>query len=139
MADNVNSTTKILAKAITEYLALNGGSHYDIALGSGVSAASVSRIVRLCGAPDMDTIIGLCGFLRLSVGRVLETGEAVVYYPKKSTPEIVREFLEKDETLLPGGAQILSAVFESAYQQTLALGKVPSGENTPVNFQKVNL
>lgn len=138
MADNTNYSTRILAKAIADHLAAHGGSYHDIAAGSGISPSSVCRIMNLEGAPDMDTIIGLCGFLKLSVGRVLNTGDAIVYYPQQPLPEIVRELLAADENLLPGGAEILSAVFQSAYQQSIALGNLPTGENTS-EFKNINL
>ena len=96
----------------------------DVADKTGVSASTLSRIENGTGKPDADNIARLTGWLDMPMERVLSgrhtgsnEGDAVIYYPHESTPEIVEAHLRADQNLTPETAAALSELFRVAYTQ----------------------
>jgi transcriptional regulator with XRE-family HTH domain len=96
----------------------------DVADKTGVSASTLSRIENGTGKPDADNIARLTGWLDMPMERVLsgrhagsDEGDAVIYYPHESTPEIVEAHLRADQNLSPETASALSELFRVAYTQ----------------------
>jgi transcriptional regulator with XRE-family HTH domain len=95
-----------------------------VAVKTGVSASTLSRIENGTGKPDADNIARLAGWLDMPMERVLsgrnaesQSDKAVVYFPHESTPEIVEAHLRADRNLTPETASALSELFRVAYAQ----------------------
>ena len=106
-----------------------GLSLRDVADVTNVSASTLSRIENGTGKPDADNIARLTTWLDMPVDRVMKMTqagdevEAVVYYPREATPEIVEAHLRADKNLTPDTAKALSELFRVAYQQFSKPGK----------------
>jgi len=101
-----------------------GLSLRDLADQTSVSASTLSRIENGTGKPDADNIARLTAWLDVPMERILgsrtnqsEEAEAVVYYPRESTPEIVEAHLRADRNLSAETASALSELFRVAYAQ----------------------
>ena len=87
-----------------------------------VSASTLSRIENQTGMPDAPTLARLAKWLNVPLERIVggansQTGEAVVYYPQESTPDIVEAHLRADRNLTPETAHALAELFRVAYTQ----------------------
>jgi transcriptional regulator with XRE-family HTH domain len=96
----------------------------DVADVTGVSASTLSRIENGTGKPDADNIARLTTWLDVPMERIMgsragedEDAQAVVYYPRESTPEIVEAHLREDRNLTSETASALSELFRVAYAQ----------------------
>ena len=96
----------------------------DVADVTGVSASTLSRIENGTGKPDADNIARLTTWLDVPMERIMgsraaedEDAQAVVYYPRESTPEIVEAHLRADRNLTSETAAALSELFRVAYAQ----------------------
>jgi len=100
-----------------------GLSLRDLADKTHVSASTLSRIENGTGKPDADNIARLTDWLDVPMERILggrssdEESQAVVYYPRESTPEIVEAHLRADRKLSSETASALSELFRVAYAQ----------------------
>ena len=95
--------TKELGRAINGKRTELGWSLDRVSVETGVSKSTLSRIEHGIGMPDADIIARLSEWLGQSAAGTMgaEAGEPVIYYPTKPTPEIVQEFLDKDDDLTP--------------------------------------
>lgn len=115
--------TMELGRAIKRRRDELGLSLRDVADVTNVSASTLSRIENGTGKPDADNIARLTTWLDMPVDRVMKMTqagdevEAVVYYPREATPEIVEAHLRADKNLTPDTAKALSELFRVAYQQ----------------------
>lgn len=86
-----------------------------------VSASTLSRIENQTGIPDAPTLARLAKWLNVPLERIVggssQVGEAVVYYPQESTPDIVEAHLRADRNLTPETALALAELFRVAYKQ----------------------
>ncbi|MGH9821025.1 MAG: helix-turn-helix domain-containing protein [Pyrinomonadaceae bacterium] len=121
--------TMELGRAIKRRRDELGLSLRDVADVTNVSASTLSRIENGTGKPDADNIARLTTWLDMPVDRVMKMTqagdevEAVVYYPREATPEIVEAHLRADKNLTPDTAKALSELFRVAYQQFSKRGK----------------
>jgi transcriptional regulator with XRE-family HTH domain len=116
--------TEELGRTVRRRRAELGLSLRDVAVETGVSASTLSRIENGTGKPDADNIARLTTWLNVPVQRILgnvssseEEQHPVVYFPAESTPEIVEAHLRADRNLTPDTAAALSELFRVAYQQ----------------------
>jgi transcriptional regulator with XRE-family HTH domain len=79
----------------------------------GVSPATLSRIERQAGVPDLPTLDRLIQWLELDRASVLSSEAPTA----TDTPEAVDVLLRADPKLDPKTARALAAVFRSAYQE----------------------
>jgi transcriptional regulator with XRE-family HTH domain len=101
----------------SERLSLRG-----VAQQTQVSASTLSRIENSTGTPDFPTLARLARWLNIPLERIVggvdgQSGEAVVYYPQESTPDIVEAHLRADQNLTPDTARALAELFRVAYKQ----------------------
>ena len=115
----MNEKTKELGDKIKSKRTEMGWSLRDVSEATGVSASTLSRIEGGIGRPDADNIAAISGWLGHSAADIVgaEAGEPVIYYPTKPTPDIVQEFLDKDDTLTPEVRVALGELFRVAYGQ----------------------
>ena len=113
-----------LGRAIRRKREETGLSLRDVADETGVSASTLSRIENGTGKPDADNIARLTAWLNVPVERIMTGREAngdgdnaVVYFPKEATPDIVEAHLRADRNLTPDTAKALSELFRVAYAQ----------------------
>jgi transcriptional regulator with XRE-family HTH domain len=97
----------------------------SVAVDTGVSASTLSRIENGIGTPDAATLGRLASWLgmpleRLMTGALLtlpDSVEPVIYFPTESTPSIVEAHLRADPNLKPETARALAELFRVAYHQ----------------------
>ena len=97
----------------------------SVAVDTGVSASTLSRIENGIGTPDAATLGRLAAWLgmpleRLMTGALLtlpDSVEPVIYFPTESTPSIVEAHLRADPNLKPETAKALAELFRVAYHQ----------------------
>jgi transcriptional regulator with XRE-family HTH domain len=107
----------IKRKRQTERLSLR-----EVARQTQVSASTLSRIENCTGVPDAPTLARLASWLNVPFERIVGTpqqheGNAIVYYPQESTPDIVEAHLRADRRLTPETARALAELFRVAYKQ----------------------
>lgn len=102
----------------------------------GVGASTLSRIERLIGKPDAETIAILAAWLEIPLDRIYWEDFRSVVPLNKPLPVIVSEHLQKDENLTPEGKEFLSEFFSQTYQQFVALDKrrKSGGKNAPARL-----
>ena len=98
----------------------------SVAVATGVSASTLSRIENGIGTPDAGTLSRLATGLgmpldRLMSGSLLSESDdgvkPVIYYPTESVPSIVEGHLRADPNLKPDMAKALAELFRVAYNQ----------------------
>ena len=115
--------TEELGRAVRRKRDQLSASLRDVANATGVSASTLSRIENGTGKPDADNIARLTTWLDVPMERILgsrsegEEAQAVVYFPRESTPEIVEAHLRADRSLTSETASALSELFRVAYAQ----------------------
>lgn len=110
--------TQELGNSIKQKRTDLGMSLDAVAVQTGTSKSTLSRIERGIGWPDVDTIGRLSTWLNQTAAGIIGAGtEAVIYYPTKPTPDIVQDFLDKDEALAPNVRVALGELFRVAYAQ----------------------
>lgn len=116
--------TEELGRAVRRRREELGLSLRDVASKTSVSASTLSRIENGTGKPDADNIARLTSWLDVPMERILsgrnpeaEASQAVVYYPREPTPEIVEAHLRADKNLTQETAAALSELFRVAYTQ----------------------
>jgi transcriptional regulator with XRE-family HTH domain len=116
--------TSELGSAVRRRREAKGLSLRDLAVETGVSASTLSRIENGAGKPDADNIARLASWLDMPIERVMHHGirgggepAPVIYYPHESTPEVVEAHLRADRNLTPKTAKALSELFRVAYAQ----------------------
>jgi DNA-binding XRE family transcriptional regulator len=90
-----------------------------VALATGVSKSTLSRLERSLRQPDTWVVARITKWLDTPADRFLnkDDGQPVIYYPHEGTPAIVRAHLERDPNLTPKTAKALAELFDVAYRQ----------------------
>lgn len=117
------SVTKILSEAIVSHRRANKLSYAKMQSLCGVERSTIWKIEKGQKKIEADTICRLAMYLNIPIESVIQNahGAPISYFPTKPMPDIVAEFLDKDETLSPIGRKVLDSVFRAAYSEYAAI------------------
>jgi transcriptional regulator with XRE-family HTH domain len=132
LLDRSEITTLVRRKMEREKLHLQAASAL-----SGVSAPTLSRIIRGKGTPDIVTVTRLASWLGVPVERFVaktrrEGVHEIPHGPSETTEEVVEAHLRVDPNLSEETAKALSETFRVIYQQFLSARKASANASTLV-------